>query len=98
MKLKCIGGEFDGQIKYIEDYYKIGNTIRFARPQEFKLDTSSFEVDLRAYRENRTPDYVTVKYSFYTIDCFHFSKDDVYKFLRPSDWTNKQAIQYQFEK
>lgn len=90
MKLKCIGGEFDGKWKDVSpDLSNIGNTVRF-----YKLPKAVVNYNLR----DPVEEAITMQIYYYTVDCFHFSKDDVYKFLRPSEWTNKQAILHQFSK
>jgi hypothetical protein len=97
MKLKCIGGDCDGQITYCENYLKIGDLLRVRKPLKFE-DGPLFEESVAAFRENRIPDGVVETYYLYRKACFNFSKDDIYYFAVDHNWTDKQALIYLFDK
>lgn len=88
MKLKCIGGHADG------DYFTVPNGMR--KSAILKVPERLTKMAPLNLRE--IPEMATMNYYEYEIDCFHFSKDDKYYFLRPVEWTNKQAIMHQFDK
>lgn len=90
MLLKCIGGECDGEHKNVDDYYKVGDQIRVMG--KMKYDLPDFSQEVKDWREGKVPDYMTIKYYLYKIECIHFSKDDRVLFLIPTDWTTKQAL------
>lgn len=93
MKLKCIGGVFDGEWHYASDECKFGDSVRIAnKPKSYDASVTYFPFTKEAMKA------VTVDYIIYQIDCFHFSKDDIRYFLKPEGWTNKQALEYQFDK
>ncbi len=89
MKIKCIGGPNDDEWHYTEGRNNIGEWIRVPEKQY----TSAI-----MFNPDEAPTISTINFNIYIIDCFHFSRDDVYYFLRPSDWTNKQAMLHQFSK
>lgn len=90
MKLKCIGGMRHNQSREIEDHYRVGDQVSINGKITF--DISNFEEDLKAFRENRTPKYMTVPYHLYKIETIHFSKERFIKFLIPVDWKVEQAL------
>lgn len=85
--LKCIGGPNDGKYAYIGQLDRVGDCIRVVAKQK-----PISVMNLGAISET------VVNYNEYTIDCFRFSKDDIYYFLRPLNWTSKKAILHQFNK
>lgn len=87
MNLKCIGGERDGFVINVSDNLKVHD---FVRVQE-KLKPINIAM-LGSIDETVTHYYI------YTISYFCFTKDDIYKFLKPEGWTDKQAIIHQFNK
>lgn len=97
MKLKCFGGELDGNIYDTYDHLRIGDVFPINVPPN-KFEISSFEESLKAFRENKVPESLVNKQYLYRKCVLHFSKDDCYFFLAPHDWTDKQALLHQFEK
>ncbi len=96
MNLKCIGGYFDGDTKFVEDYHIVGNLVRFMQPSKFKVDT--FTEELAAFREKRVPEHMIIKYDTYRISVINFSKNDQFLFLVKEGWSDKEAILHQFNK
>ncbi len=70
MKLKCIGGLANGQITEVENYHTEHDIVRV--PAKVQFNIPSFEEDLKAFRENRTPDYMATPYHYYKIATLHF--------------------------
>lgn len=102
MKIKCIGGELDGQEHEIEDSYRNHDMVRLRLPSEFKLE-DTFEEDLKAYRENRVPEYMIIKYALYRICAIYGTKTGStekleLRYLIPNDWHEWEAILHQFGK
>lgn len=89
MKLKCIGGFADGQIVDLPHYYKVGDLHRVydreATSAAVMFDPKVLEIE-------------TVYYLVYRVTVFCFDRDDTYKFLVPYNWTDKEAIMFQFAK
>lgn len=96
MKLKCIGGECDGKIIEVADYFVRHDSVRVSGSIEFKLDT--FEEDLKAFREGRVSKHSIMEYYIYRIEEFHFSEGKPIKFLIPEKWSVRDAVRYQFLK
>ena len=96
--MKCIGGKYDGTQIEVAEHYKVGDLIKVPEKHEFKISSTDFEDSLEDFRNNRTPRDLTLNYYLYRIAVFHFNKDEYYKFLVPNEWTDKQAILYQFGK
>ena len=93
MKLKCIGGVCDGEWHHTPYAPKIGDQVRVSdKPKPYDADVAYFPFSKEAIKA------VTIDYIIYQIDCFHFSKDDVYYFLKLEGWTNKQVLEHQFDK
>lgn len=91
MKLKCIGGYADGKYCDVEENARIGFAIRYPETPKFKvLDY------IPSLEESR---HMSIyQYHIYIVSSFNFSKDDIYKFLIPQGWSNKEAILFQFNK
>ncbi|MDE2031364.1 MAG: hypothetical protein KGI58_03865 [Patescibacteria group bacterium] len=87
MKLKCIGGECDGKIMNVDYWYRTGDHVRVQKVPDYVI--TDYVEDLKS---------MTVEFYLYKIACLHFSKDDKMQFLIPHDWSDKQAILYQFGK
>lgn len=96
MKLKCVGGELDGQERDIEDTYKEHDQVRLALPLEFKL--SSFAEDVRDFREGRVPKHTVTSYANYKISSIHGTNVNGNKlkilYLTPMNWHEWEAIEY----
>lgn len=93
MNLKCIGGLCDGQFAHVDDYYGYGDQVGVPMKVEFNLPT--FEEDLQAFRENRTPEYMINPFEYYKIEEFYFGdnkRHDKIKFLIPLHWKIKDAM------
>lgn len=43
-------------------------------------------------------EFVTSPIELYKIRCYAFAKDDYYYFLAPAEWTDREAMLYQFAK
>ena len=87
MKLKCIGGPNDGEL------FDVGNRrlhdhINIPRKEQLSISPMTLG----------SIEPTALRYDVYVITCFHHSKDNVYYFLRPDDWSNEQAIEHQFSK
>lgn len=96
MKLKCIGGLFNNQYHQVQDNLKIGDAIR--KIEEPKFEITSFEESLQAFRENRTPSSIVLKYHYYIIDHIKIA-DTSYgiveiKFLRYEDKTFLEIFEF----
>jgi hypothetical protein len=89
-KLKCIGGLANGKIIEVANYYREHDQIRVMATIEFNLPT--FEEDLNAYREGRTPDYMVIPYHFYKVAELQFLDKTKLRFLIPVDETVKNAL------
>lgn len=101
MKLKCIGGELDGQEHDVEDTMRIHDMVRLNLPTKFKVDT--FAEDLAAWREQRTPEHMINKYVMYRVCAIYGTKTGStekleLKYLIPHDWHEWEAILHQFGK
>lgn len=88
MKVICIGGPNDGEWHFAPDEARINDWIKVPK----KLDTVCVNFDL-----DLIPN-VSISYNEYRLSRFHFSKDDVYWFMVPIDWTDKQGIKYSIER
>lgn len=80
--VRCIGGELDTEQQEI-DNQRVCDIIRIR-----KVDMASYN----AY--NDASCFKTYDYKLATIEC----EGKTFKFLIPFDWTNYQAIKYQFSK
>lgn len=89
-KLKCIGGLANGKIQEIESRYREHDQVQIIATVEFNLP--SFEEDLEAFRQDKTPDYVTTPYHYYKIAELHFPDKTKLRFLIPIDETVKNAL------
>jgi hypothetical protein len=96
LNLKCIGGDCDGTIIYVDDNIRVGDLVKVYAKIEFKVDT--FNEDLEAYRNGRTPDHAVQRYYLYRKAVFNFSKDDKFYFLVDQNMSDKEAILGQFNK
>ena len=85
--LRCIGDTHDAQYKSVPEAMKIGDIFRVT--EEFP----PLSLNPSLAQEN-----VIIHYYEYRICVFNFNKDEAYKFLAPKDWSDKQAIIYQFSK
>lgn len=90
MKLKCIGGLANGQIEEVESYYREHDIVRVRAIVTFTIP--SFEEDLKAFRENKTPDYMITPYHFYKIATLHFPDKTKLNFLIPDKMNAKDAL------
>lgn len=90
MKLKCIGGLANGQIEEIENHYGEHDIVRVRALVTFTIP--SFEEDVKAFRENKTPDYMAVPYHFYKIATLHFPDKTKLNFLIPDKMNAKDAL------
>jgi len=93
MKLKCIGGPNDGEWHDTGIFNRVGDCIRVQQRKDFKEALACNPFDLDEMQKT-----VVIQFKLYMIDCFHFAKDDRYLFLRPQEWSSKQAIMHQFDK
>lgn len=101
MKLKCIGGELDGQERDVDDAMRTHDQVRLNLPNEFKL--SNFEEEVKAWRENRVPEAMINKYALYRVCVIYGTKTGStekleLKYLIPHDWHEWEAILHQFGK
>jgi hypothetical protein len=92
MKLKCIGGNSNGKIVDVADYYREHDQIQVYCTVEFKI--IEFEEELKAYREGKLPEAMINPVDFYKIAYFYFSKHSVVKFLIPMHWKVEDAIRH----
>lgn len=90
MKLKCIGGLANGRIEEIESHYGEHDIVRIRAIVQFSIP--SFEEDLKAFRENRTPDYMNIPYHYYKISTLHFPDKTKLNFLIPEKMTAQDAL------
>jgi hypothetical protein len=90
MKLKCIGGLANGQIHEVESYYGEHDIVRVPAKVEFNLP--SFEEDLKAFRENRVPDYMVNPFHLYKIATLYFPDKTKLNFLIPERMDYKDAL------
>lgn len=93
MKLKCIGGPLDGYRYDVKDYQiKYNELVQLPKPIS----------ELAAnFDPNKIPEVLEVPYFIYKVSSFTFSsknKYDVYHFLIPHDWSNREAMLHQFGK
>ena len=86
--MKCIGGPCDDEW-FEPPYRRVGDSVLV--PEEYKMSVLDYATNAQIM-----PVRMTVH--IYIIDCFHFSKDDKYLFLRHESLTNKQAVLHQFSK
>lgn len=97
--IPCIGGPCDKQ-KYLTDRerllkYKclrIGDQVRMmgkSKPFKIKNHIPSYE---------EMCDKITIDYYIYRVAVFHFTKDEYYLYLVSEDWSDKDAVKYQFRK
>jgi len=89
-KLKCIGGLANGKIQEIESHYREHDQVQVIATVEF--DLPNFEEDLKAYREGKTPDRMTIFYHLYKVAELHFPDKTKLRFLIPVDETVKNAL------
>ncbi len=89
-KLKCIGGPKSGTYLEIDNSYQEHDVVRLPSTVEFSIP--DFEEDLRAFRENRIPDYIAPPYHMYKIAVIRFSKTDRVEFLIPINGTFEEAV------
>jgi len=98
MRLKCIGGECDGQL--VEGEYKLHDQVRVAKPMEFKIP--DFQEDVKAFREGRVPDHVITQYVMYRVCAIHGTGyggvRHTHLYLCPNDWHEWEALMHQFGK
>lgn len=92
MKLKCIGGNSNGKIVEVADYYREHDQVPVYCTVEFKI--VDFEEELNTFRQGKTPDNMTNPIDFYKIAYFYFSKHSIVKFLIPMHWKNEDAVRY----
>lgn len=90
-RLKCIGGEAHGKFMEVPDNIKIGDHVRIEQDIKFKSDT--FEEGLKAFRGNKSLDYVTIKYLIYRITTIAYN-DMKIRFLVPENWTDAAALKF----
>jgi hypothetical protein len=90
MRLKCIGGLCNVQIIEVDNYYREHDQIQVMGKIEFNLP--SFEEDLEAFRNNKTPDYMATPYHYYKIATLHFPDKTKLNFLIPIDMKAKDAL------
>lgn len=104
MELKCIGGECDGEIVFVNDKLRSGDQVQVHKPLEFKLRDFSEEVsDVIAVLSHRQPKENIVRNVYlYRICTIHGTDTNcnklVLKYLCPMGWHEWEAIQHQFGK
>jgi hypothetical protein len=98
MKLKCIGGPCDGDFHSVDNNFRSGDLTRV--PAKIEFNIGSFEEELTAFREGRTPKNFSIPYYMYKLSTLHFSDrgNDILKFLIPVEWSDREAVIYQFGK
>lgn len=96
MKLKCVGGNCDGDTVDVDRYLGLGDIVRAPAKIEFKI--LDFEEELLAFREGRTPEGFATPYHMYKIEVIHCSKDNEIKFLIPMHWKIEDAIRHLLSK
>lgn len=94
MRVKCVGGPLDGYWQEVDNYNLRSNEIvRLPKPI-IGLTCASFNPEV-------TPEVLEAPYYYYKLSSFHFSTDiktDFMWFLIPENWSNKEAVLYQFGK
>lgn len=90
MKLKCIGGLANGRIVEVESYHSEHDIVKVRAEVTFSIP--SFEEDLKAFRENRTPDYMINHYYYYKIATLHFPDKTKLNFLIPEKMNAQDAL------
>lgn len=87
MKLKCIGGNCDGQVIYVDSCYQCGDVIRVPNKFTFSVENTIPQFE--------PPPYITNPYSFYKIEKFSYKNPD-WKvwFLIPEKWNIIDAIRH----
>lgn len=85
--VRCIGGELDTNEQEINDNLRINDIVRIRR-----IKTISVYENFDIPKNNEIFDQYDYKLASITCD------GKVFKFLIPFDWTNYQAIVYQFSK
>jgi hypothetical protein len=103
LKLKCIGGECDGQIQYVDDRQVFGDQVQVSKPIKFPINLDNdFQESLSAFRQGRTPDSMVIKYHMYRICAIYGTSIQgdklTLKYLCPCNWHEWEAIQHQFGK
>lgn len=88
-RLRCIGGNSDGVLMPTENHYRINDYIRVPTRYECKIED---------WVNKTLPEVMTQPYNIYRIAVFNFKKEDQYYFLVPENWTDKEAILFQFSK
>lgn len=97
MKLKCIGGQCDGQHQWIDRaYLKIGDVVQVIEPFQIKIE------DFKPSLYEEMTKSIVQKYHNYIIDCLKYAnkqgdKSEIW-FLRPQNLTTFDAMQLQFLK
>lgn len=88
MKLKCVGGLYDGKIVDSRDAKYAGERVRISVKRRCDIINSIEEF-------NKLPESITYQYVFYKIEKFNFKNPDYeLTFLIPVDWTMPEAIQH----
>lgn len=90
MKLKCIGGLANGRIEDVANYLGEHDIVRVRAIVQFSIP--SFEEDLKAFREGRSPDYLTIPYHYYKIATLHFPDKTKLNFLIPEKMNAQDAL------
>jgi len=85
MKLKCIGGFADGKIITIDYEARVGDGVRVLDDVNLKFKPMELQ-------------HPSIDIIRYVVDVFAFSSSDRHYFLRPHNWTTKEAVLFQFNK
>jgi len=91
MKLKCIGGELDGQSFDVDERrYCLRNNepVQIRKPLSLSVSLPMEE-------------QATIKYYTYKVFIMHFNERNEYsevRYLIPNDWTSREAVLFQFGK
>jgi hypothetical protein len=96
MKLKCVGGNCDGDTVDVDSYLGLGDMVRARARIEFKV--VDFEESLQAFRDGKTPESLSVPYHYYKIEEFNFYEGGKIKFLIPMHWEIEDAIRHLLSK
>jgi len=93
--MKCIGGMCDGQLADVHAGYRTHDYVRV--PAKITFELNSFEEDLLAFKEGRTPEHFSIPYYEYKICVLSMSnpRRDLH-YLCPVKWDEWEAIIYLF--
>ena len=97
MRLKCIGGICDGITWDIDNYYKQGDCVRVGKYPKLIAEI------IENFDPNKSPEFMKIDYHIYIVDVLKYDNgkqrepDEIW-FLRPTNFTTFDAIQFQFLK